>query len=411
MTRSLRWAPVWWSLLLLIGSGCKTYYSKTGGVMLPPRAGMDRLSDAAALEGGMASADAVGGEQTATTGGVEQSAKAAERLMTYDATLCVVVQNVARAMESLKSMTGNLKGYMQSMSENSISLRIPAARLNDAFEEVGKLGEITARTIKGDDVTEEMMDLDIRLRTTEETRNRLAELLKKSDKVEDLLKVEKEMQRVVEQLELIKGRIKYLSHAVAYSTLTVELNSPVAQTEQQEVIPFEWVRNLASDIVLNPDASFTPSRHWWSWLKMELPSAFVKLSEHEGRTRAMSGNGVMLLVRRQENFEGGTPVFWTQIIRRWLVSNRVIALSAVKDVTLMTGAKGTEFVGTKDVGRKTFQYVLVIVVDRKYIHTVECWGPVEEMAKERATVDESVKTLKVRPWLVETGTDNPSATP
>ena len=317
--------------------------------------------------------------------------------MTYDATLRVVVQNIAGAMESLKAMTSNLKGYMQGMSENSITVRVPAARLNDAFEQVGKLGEITSRTIKGDDVTEEMMDLDIRLRTTEETRNRLAELLKKSDKVENLLKVEKELQRVVEELELIKGRIKYLAHAVAYSTLTVELNSPVAQTEQREAIPFSWVRSLATDIVLNSESSFTPSRHWRSWLKMELPSTFVKLSESEGRTRAMSGNGVMLLVMRQDNFEGGTPVFWTQIIRRWLVENKVIALNATKDVALLTGAKGTEFIGTKTVGRKEYQYMLVTVVDRNYIYTIECWGPAEEIAKEYEAVEQSVRAMKVKP--------------
>lgn len=403
-----RWAPVGWSLLLLAGGGCKSYYGKSS--IYPPRAEMGLVSDSLPVAG-LASGTAEGGEQAATTGGIEQTAQASERLMTYDATLRVVVQNVAGALESLKAMAANLKGYMQSMSENSITLRVPAARLNDAMTEVGKLGEITTRTLKGDDVTEEMMDLDIRLRTTQETRDRLAELLKKSDKVEDLLKVEKEMQRVVETLELIKGRIKYLSHAVAYSTLTVELNSPVAQTEPREAIPFEWVRNLASDIVLNPEASFTPSTHWWSWLKMDLPFAFVKLSEYEGSTRALSGNGVMLLVKRHENFEGGTSDFWTQIIRRWLVSNRVLALGDMEHVTLLTGARGTRFSGTREIGRRKFQYMLVTVVERKYIHTIECWGPVEEMAKERAAVEASVKTLKVRPWLVETVADQPSATP
>jgi len=395
MKKSIRWGAglvAVLAVLFLVG-GCKsTYgmkrvYSVQGGEM-------ESISDVMAPAMPAASAEA--GGQTATTGNIEQTAKAAERMMTYDATLHVVVQNIAVALDTLKAMGGKLKGYMQSMSENSITLRVPADRLNEAFVEVAKLGEITSRSIKGDDVTEEMMDLDIRLRTSEETRNRLAELLKKSDKVEDLLKVEKEMQRVTEELELIKGRIKYLSHAVAYSTLTVVLNSPVSQMDQRETIPFDWVRGLATDIVLNPESSFTPSRRWRSWLKMEWPASFVKLSESEGRTRAMSGNGVMLLVRRQDNFEGGTPVFWTQIIRRWLVDNKVIALGSMAEVTLKNGAKGTEYVGTKEVGRKQYQYILVTLVDEDYIYTIECWGPAEEMAKEREVVEQSIKTLRVR---------------
>ncbi len=394
MMKSICWRTCVLVVLFLFTGGCASEFSAYMAESEPAYMAKEMRAVVAPTE---VPANNVGGAEVATTGNLEQTANAPERLMTYDVTLRVVVQNIAGAVESLKLMTSTLKGYMQSMQENTLIVRIPAARLNDALEQVGKLGEITSRTIKGTDVTEEMMDLDIRVRTNEETRNRLAELLKKSDKVEDLLKVEKEMQRVVEELELIKGRIKYLSHAVAYSTLTVALNSPIAQTELRETIPFSWVRNLATDIVINPHTSFSPFSHWWSWLKMDLPETFVKLSEVEGKTRAMSGSGVMLLVSRHDNFEGGTTLFWTQIVRRWLVANKVIALSAVKDFSLTTGAKGTQFVGTKALGRKEYQYMLVTVVDKKYITTVECWGLAEEMAKEQDAIEQCVRTMKVKP--------------
>jgi len=381
-------------LLIMFAGGCSTYATFDEAPELAacvadmsptPAAPMEMVADKSAVN------------EVATTGNIERTAKAPERLMTYDVSMSIVVQNITAALESLKTMTGNLKGYMQRMEGNSLTVRIPSARLSEAFDQIGKLGEITSRSIKGTDVTEEMMDLDVRLRTNEETRNRLAELLKKSDKVEDLLKVEKEMQRVVGELELIKGRIKYLSHAVAYSTLTIALNSPVPQTELREVTPFPWVRTLGKDIVLSPGSFFEPSRSWWSWLKMELPETFVKLSEEDGKTRAMSGTGVMLMVRRHENFEGGTMAFWTQIIRRWLVANQVIALSEVKDFELLSGAKGTQFVGTKTLGRKEYQYRLVTVADKKYVTTIECWGIKDEVEKVKDAVDQAARTLKVKP--------------
>lgn len=396
MKKSICWRTCVLVVLFLFAGGCASEYSAEYAAALEP-AYMAKDMRAVVRETNLPANNSEAGAEVATTGNLEQTANAPERLMTYDVTLRVVVQNIAGAVESLKVMTSTLKGYMQSMQENTLIVRIPAARLNDALEQVGKLGEITSRTIKGTDVTEEMMDLDIRVRTNEETRNRLAELLKKSDKVEDLLKVEKEMQRVVEELELIKGRIKYLSHAVAYSTLTVALNSPIAQTELRETIPFSWVRSLATDIVINPHASFSPFSQWWSWLKMDVPETFVKLSEVAGKTRAMSGSGVMLLVSRHDNFEGGTMLFWTQIVRRWLVANQVIALSGVKDFSLTTGAKGTQFIGSKTLGRKTYQYMLVTVVDKKYIYTIECWGLAEDMAKEQEAVEQSVRAMKVKP--------------
>ncbi len=79
------------------------------------------------------------------------------------------------------------------------------------------------------------------------------------------------------------------------------------------------------------------------------------------------------------------------------MGNKVIALSTMKDVVLITGAKGTEFVGTKAVGRKEYQYMLVTVVNTNYIYTIECWGPAEELAKERDAIEQSVRTMKVKP--------------
>jgi Domain of unknown function (DUF4349) len=391
MSKLYVWCTSVFAVLFLLAGGCSTYGTFEADelacdvTMAEPAATMESVVDKSAVN------------EAATTGNIERTVNAPERLLTYDINMTIVVQNISAALDSLKTMTATLKGYMQSMEANTITLRVPSARLNEAFDLIGKLGEITSRSIKGTDVTEEMMDLDIRLRTMEETRNRLAELLKKSDKVEELLKVEKEMQRVVGELELIKGRIKYLSHAVAYSTITVALNSSVAQTELREVMPFPWVRKLGADVVVSPGASFLPPRNWRSWLKMELPETFVKLAERNGSTRAMSGTGVMVLVSRHENFQNGSMDFWSQIIRRWLVANQVIALSEVKEFTLNTGAKGTQFIGTKTIGRKEYAYRLVAVTDDDDIYTVECWGIKDEVEKVKDFLDQAVKTLKVKP--------------
>jgi hypothetical protein len=103
------------------------------------------------------------------------------------------------------------------------------------------------------------------------------------------------------------------------------------------------------------------------------------------------------LASRHENFQNGSMDFWTQIIRRWLVANQVIALSEVKEFTLNTEAKGTQFIGTKTIGRKEYAYRLVAVTDDDDIYTVECWGIKDEVEKVKDSLDQAVKTLKVKP--------------
>jgi len=353
-------------------------------------------SDADGLPGGALAAMAAG-DQPAEAAGVEQTTNATDRLMTYDATLALVVQDLPGALDTLKTMGQRLKGYMQSMSQSSIVLRIPAEHLQEALHQTEALGEITTRDIKGTDVTEEMLDLDIRLRNLQEMRERLVKLLDKGDKVEDLLKVEKELERVTEQLEQLKGRVKYLSHAIAYSTLTVTLNSPVSPRELQDVIPFAWVRNLGSEILLSPDASFSPEHHWRSWLRLDLPPGYVKLYESDGCTRAMSGSGVMLLVQRERNFEGGTPEFWAPLVRRSLVAGKAIAVTGTNAIALATGAQGFTVEGKRTAGARTYAYRVTVMASRDYIHTIECWGPADEVAKDHDVLDHACQSMPIHP--------------
>jgi len=308
-----------------------------------------------------------------------------------------VVPDAGSALDAIRTMAANLEGYMQTLTGDAIVLRIPGLRLNEAIRQIEKLGEISFRQITGTDVTEEMLDLDIRLKNMEETRDRLVKLLDRAANVEELLAVEKELQRVTAELEVMKGRIKYLTHAVTYSTLTVRVNAPVPLAELQDVIPFPWVRQLATDILLRPDVSYTPDQRFRKWLKMDLPPNFVKLRETKGDTLVMSGNGVMLLIRRVSNFEGGSLGFWAPLVQRSLVAEKSVALDSTEEVTLDSGVHGLKLTGTKKLGRNTYQYMLWLVTTDDEIYTFECWGLVDEVAKMQPQLDKAATSMNIRP--------------
>jgi hypothetical protein len=387
-------------VLLVIGSGvigCKKMpkMSMIRPVM-PPSAGVNviasddfaGLSPASPEETGTAAAELAG---------VEQTSNAVERLIIYDATVRLVVKDVPGTLSSLKRLASSLGGYMQAMSDNSITLRIPAKQLNETLQRVEDMGEVTSRDIRATDVTEEMLDLDIRLRNAEEARNRLIKLLDKAEKVEDMLKIEKELQRVTEDIERMKGRIKYLSQAVAFSTITVNLNAIAPAAEMREVIPFHWVRQLGDDVTLDEGMEFAPSKRFRPWIRMTLPPSYVRVLDEDGCTRALSGRGVAVLVQRERNFQGGTLEFWTPIVRRWLAQGRAMSVGESVDVALDGGAKGIAMSATVTAGRKTCTYLLSMAVNKDHVYIFECWGPQEDVNKDRDALAAAFRSMNVRP--------------
>jgi phage-related minor tail protein len=70
------------------------------------------------------------------------------------------------------------------------------------------------------DKTEQYRDLNIRLNNLITFKKRYEKLLTVAKTVDEMLKLEKEIERVTGEIELIKGKIEYLENQVAYSTLT-----------------------------------------------------------------------------------------------------------------------------------------------------------------------------------------------
>ncbi|MBU1718111.1 MAG: DUF4349 domain-containing protein, partial [Bacteroidetes bacterium] len=64
-------------------------------------------------------------------------------------------------------------------------------------------------------------DLNIRLENAEKARNRYLELLKLAATVEETLKVEKELERLNTEIDLLKGKLNRYSHLVDFSTIDV----------------------------------------------------------------------------------------------------------------------------------------------------------------------------------------------
>ena len=107
-----------------------------------------------------------------------------------------------------------------------LSVRVPAETLEDFVAAIRDSAvRVEFETSTSQDVTDEFVDNQSRLKGLRATEERLLEFLAQSARVEDALKVQEELTRVQLEIESIQGRLRFLSQTAAYSLVNLSLTT------------------------------------------------------------------------------------------------------------------------------------------------------------------------------------------
>ncbi len=82
--------------------------------------------------------------------------------------------------------------------------------------------------VSGQDVTEEFIDLEARIKTQKALESQFLEIMKQAHKVEDALEVQRQTAEVRTEIEKLEGRKRFLENRAILSTISVSLQSPTA---------------------------------------------------------------------------------------------------------------------------------------------------------------------------------------
>ena len=100
------------------------------------------------------------------------------------------------------------------------TLRVPGARLTDVLTRLRALGQVTQDQQGAQDVSDQLVDLDARMKSARATEQRLIDLLKnRTGKLTDVLQVEQELTRVRLDIERLDARKVNMTRRVAYATI------------------------------------------------------------------------------------------------------------------------------------------------------------------------------------------------
>lgn len=152
--------------------------------------------------------------------------KVVNRIMIYDAYIRLDPKyEFDSTISHLTNIAKKYNGFILNYYQTRAVLRIPPDKLNIAMEEISTLGSVSQQSMAGNDITNEYHDLKLKLDNLEKTRDRYLEILKKADSVPTILEIEKELERVRNAIELIKGQLKRYAHLIEFSNLTIDLEA------------------------------------------------------------------------------------------------------------------------------------------------------------------------------------------
>lgn len=166
-------------------------------------------------------------------------------MLVYTATMRLSVLQVAEASKQVETMTREVGGFLARRDDTSIVIRVPAAKFQDVLLRIEKLGDVVARNVEAEDVTEQFLDVETRLKSARAVRDRLAQLLEKATKVEDSLAIERELARITVEIETLESKLKYLRDRIAFSTITVTFEAKRSDLVKPTVrMPVDWLDQL-----------------------------------------------------------------------------------------------------------------------------------------------------------------------
>lgn len=178
-------------------------------------------------------------------------AAAVERIVIKNADLAIVVSDVEGRMKKIQVMAEQMGGFIVSSNlyqgytnnyvevpEAQVVIRVPAEKLDEALEQIKKdTVEVQTETVSGQDVTAEYVDLKSRLKNLEAAEAQLNEILQSATETEDVVNIFNQLVYYREQIEVVKGQIKYYDEAASLSSISVRI---IAEETIQPIVIGKW---------------------------------------------------------------------------------------------------------------------------------------------------------------------------
>jgi len=202
----------------------------------------------------------------ADEGAQNQAARSSNsgRMVIRTGNISVNVADVEKAAADIRQLSENSGGYVEnSQIENyevpqvqyangssavkevtekyaNLTIRVPEAKFENVFNNIKGMGKLTNENMNGSDITSEYRDTAARVDNLKIQEQSLKELMTKAKNVDEILKIESELNRVRTDIDIYSGNLKRWDNLVQLSTITIYMRELKPEELKSVDVPGMW---------------------------------------------------------------------------------------------------------------------------------------------------------------------------
>lgn len=156
------------------------------------------------------------------------------------------------ALQEAVSVAGRYGGFVLSTAlekegseGGTLTLRVPSIRFERALTDLEDLGEVERRNISGEDVSQQFIDLEARLRNWRAQEAVLLDLMERATTIGETIRVQNELTGIQLEIERIRGRLRYLDDQTSFGTITARfVPAGISPAAKPNAIERAWEQAL-----------------------------------------------------------------------------------------------------------------------------------------------------------------------
>lgn len=164
------------------------------------------------------------------TSAKEESIEEFERKLIKNGDISLEVTDLEKTQSAVENWVKQFGGYISNSNNgeksSNYTVRIPAEKFDEAMTAAGNLGTLKNKNISTQDVSDQFYDLQTRLETKKVLREKLNGYLSRANSMQDILKVESQLNSVQSEIESMEGRLKRLTSQIDFSTISIYVSLP-----------------------------------------------------------------------------------------------------------------------------------------------------------------------------------------
>ena len=201
------------------------------------------------------------------------SALRADRLIVHSADTSIVVKDIPNALAHIEHTAKNLGGWLVSSHHDSrhsgaASIRVPAQTLRQALDTIHSAAfKVASLHLSSEDVTEEFIDTRSRLNALDVTETSYTKLLAEAPNLIVSLQIREPLLEIQQDIEKMRGRLKYLSEVAAFSliNITVTVAPAPLEIDAGEDITVQAGKSTGFDAIITPQEPSTDIYYTWDF--------------------------------------------------------------------------------------------------------------------------------------------------